>query len=168
MVADSPAPGHAVEFSKYSPALTLVSYDKETDTFRFQGTIRLVGTLFVEFDMDAPDKANGEINFIRFVPDAVSAGQLPEVIDGFYPGPVRYVDLDVPMEQIETLFGRERFTRLSHGTRPFLSRHVTVTLHSYSATIECDSRTYVAQEVHIESVAKSEQLASGIATPDGC
>jgi hypothetical protein len=168
VAADNPAPDHAVEFSKYSPALTLISYDKKTDTFRFKGTIRLRGTLFVEFDMDTPKKANGDINFLRFVPDPDSAAQLPAVIGGFYPSPVRYVDLDVQREQIDTLFEREQFVRLSHGTQPFVSRYVSVTLHSYDVTVECDSRTYIAQDVQIESVAKAGQLASVRTPPDGC
>jgi hypothetical protein len=167
VAADAPAPDHAVKFSKYSPALRLVSYDKQTDTFTFRGTIRLVGTLFVEFDMDAPDRANGEINFQRLVPDPASAEQLPAVIGGFYPGPIRYVELEAPVEQIQALFGKAEFVRLSHGTQPYVSRRVSLTLHTYSATVECDSRTYLAGDVSITPV--TPELTASLGTPPhGC
>ena len=167
VAADEPAPDHAVTFSKYSPALRLVSYDKQTETFTFLGTITLVGTLFVEFDMDTPDRANGEINFQKFVPDPISAEQLPAVIGGFYPGPIRYIELEEPVEQIEALFGKAEFARLSHGTEPFVSRHVSLTLRSYSATVECDSRTYRARDVSITPV--TPELTASLSTPPhGC
>jgi hypothetical protein len=167
VAADAPAPNHAVRLSKYSPALRLVSYDKKTDTFTFLGTIKLVGTLFVEFDMDAPDRANGEINFQKFVPDPISAEQLPVVIGGYYPGPVRYVALEAPVEQIEALFGKAEFARLSHGTESYVSRRVSLTLHSYSATVECDSRIYLARDVSITPV--TPPLTASLSTPPhGC
>jgi hypothetical protein len=119
--ADAPAPGHAVEFSKYSSALTLVSYDKQSDTFNFRGTLKLVGTLFIEFAM-ASDRASGDITFEKFV---------------------------------------------AHGSQQFLSKRVSLTLHSYSASVECDSRTYLARAVSIAPLAP-ELFASLGAPPHGC
>src|SRR5579885_3171570 len=77
-----------VTFSKYSSSLRLASYDEQTYTHKFQGKLTLTGTLFLVFDMEAPDRANGEINFQKFVPDLSDVPQLPAVVAGFYPGPV--------------------------------------------------------------------------------
>src|SRR5262249_30130854 len=135
----------SVAFSAYSPAFQLVDYNEQTHTHRFRGTIKLPGTLFLGFDMDAPDRANGEIIFQKFVPDPESAPKLPAVIRGFYAGPVRYVSVDAPLRQLVALFGGEKeFTRVSHGTTHELSRRAVVVLRDYSASIECDSRSYSA------------------------
>ena len=165
--ADAPVPGHAVEFSKYSPTLKLVSYDKNSDTFNFQGTLKLVGTLFVEFEMETQDKASGDITFEKFVPDASSTTLLPAVVGGFYPAPVRYLDLDLPQEQVEALFGKTEFQRLAHGTQSFVSKRVSLTLHQYSVTVECDSRLYLAREVSVAPL-DAELFASLTGPPHGC
>ncbi len=96
--------GGNVTFSKHSSALQLASYDEQTHTHKFRGKIRLTGTLFLIFDMEAPDRANGEINFNKFVPDPESAALLPAVVQGFYPGTVQYVNLNVSLDQVEPLF----------------------------------------------------------------
>jgi hypothetical protein len=172
--ADDDIAGHTVVFSKYSPALRLTSYEERTMSFNFSGTVQLSGMLFLEFDQDE-NGSNGEINFAKFAPDPASAKQLPAVISGFYPAPVKSIDVDTaPMEQFEVLFGgKEKFARLSHGTQPIVSMPAVVTLHKYEVTIECDARNYVALDVSIRPVvsraASSAILAStSTSLPDGC
>lgn len=158
----------AVTFSKYSSVLQLTSYDEQTHTHTFKGTITLTGTLFLVFDMESPDRANGEINFQKFVPDPESALQLPAVIAGFYPGPVRYVNLDAPLDQLVALFGgKAEFSRISHGTSHEVSTRAKVEVRDYSATVECDSRSYWAHVVSLAPLRESQQLASREA-PHGC
>lgn len=157
-----------VTFSKYSPQLTLASYNQQTHTHRFVGTITLTGTLFLVFDMKAPDRANGEINFQKFVPDPAFISKLPAVVGGFYPGPVKYISLNAPLEQLVPLFGgKAEFTRVSHGTSHEASKRATIVLSSYSATVECDSRGYLGEVVSVAPVQEPQQVALGEA-PHGC
>jgi len=161
--------GRNVTFSKYSPLSQLASYDEKTHTHEFHGTIRLTGTLFLVFDMEASDRANGEINFRKFVPDPESTAQLPAVVQGFYSGAVRYVNLDAPLDQLVGLFGgKETFTRLSHGTLHEVSERAEVVLDSYSATVECDSRTYWGHTVSVKALSERRQTASRGSAPHGC
>lgn len=161
--------GADVTFSKYSAALQLASYDEQTHTHKFQGTIKLKGTLYLIFDMEAPDRANGEINFEKFVPDPESASLLPAVVKGFYPSAVKYVNLNAPLAQIEVLFGgKETFYRLSHGTSHEISKRAEVVLGDYSATVECDSRTYWGHAVAVSPLSEPQQIASQGKAPHGC
>lgn len=159
-----------VTFSKYNPPLRLASYDEQTHTHRFQGKLTLTGRLFLVFDMEAPDRANGEINFQKFVPDPSDIPQLPAVVAGFYPGPVRYISVDAPLEKLVAVFGgKEEFARVSHGTSHEVSRRAKLMIDEYSATVECDSRGYFAHVVSVTAVPepKPKQLASREA-PHGC
>jgi hypothetical protein len=162
------AEGGAVTFSKYDPRIHLVSYDEQTHTHNFSGTIKLTGTLFLEFDMAASHRANGEINFQKFVPDPESGSKLPAVIEGFYPGPVRYLSLDAPLDQLVALFGgRQQYTRLSHGTAHEISKRAVVVVRDYVATIECDARAYGAHVISVAALKEPRQIASREA-PHGC
>lgn len=161
--------GGNVTFSNYSSALQLASYDEQTHTHEFRGTVRLTGTLFVIFDMDAPNRANGEINFEKFVPDPESAAKLPAVVRGFYPGSVQYVNLRAPIDQVESLFGgKNAFARLSHGAAHEVSRKAVVVLDSYSATVECDSRIYWGHAVSVAPLVEMQQIAADKQAPHGC
>ena len=161
--------GGNVTFSKYNPSLQLAYYDKQTHTHSFRGTIRLTGTLFLVFDMEAPDRANGEINFEKFVLDPESVDKLPAVVQGFYPGAVKYVNLDAPLDQVVDLFGgKEAFARLSHGTSNEVSERAEVVLDTYSATVECDSRTYWGYAVSVTPLSERQQIASRGPAPHGC
>jgi hypothetical protein len=160
--------GGNVTFSKHSPALQLASYDEQTHTHKFRGTIKLTGTLFVIFDMNAPNRANGEINFEKFVPDPESAALLPAVVRGFHPGTVQYVNLRAPLDQVESLFGgKQAFARLSHGTAHEVSERAEVVLDNYSATVECDSRTYWGHAVSVAPLFETQRIAA-IQVPHGC
>jgi hypothetical protein len=162
------ADGSAVTFSKYSPEIRLVAYDEQTHTHKFTGTIKLVGTLFLEFDMEAPDRANGEINVQKFVPDSESAAKLPAVVGGFYPSAVRYISLDTPVSQLETLFGgKQEFIRISHGASHSVSKRVSVVVRHYIATVECDSRVYGAKVVSIAALKEPQQFPNR-QVPHGC
>jgi len=158
-----------VTFSKHSPALQLASYDERTHTHKFRGTIRLTGTLFVVFDMNAPDRANGEITLEQFVPDPESAALLPAVVQGFYPGSVQHVNLNAPLNQVESLFGgKQAFARLSHGTSHEVNKRAEVVLDNYSATVECDSRTYWGHAVSVAPLFETQQIAATKQVPHGC
>jgi hypothetical protein len=162
------ADGSSVTFSKYSPEIQLVAYNEQTHTHKFSGTIKLMGTLFLEFDLDAPDRANGEINFQKFVPDAESAAKLPAVVDGFYPGAVRYISLDTPLDQLVALFGgKQEFVRISHGASRAVGKRVVVVVREYIATIECDSRAYGAHVVSVTALKELQRFATREA-PHGC
>jgi hypothetical protein len=161
--------GGNVTFSKHTPALQLASYDERTHTHKFRGTIKLRGTLFVVFDMDAPDRANGEINFEKFVPDPDSMALLPAVVQGFYPGSVRHVNLNAPLDQVEILFGgKQAFARLSHGTSHEVSKSAEVVLDNYSATVECESRIYWGRAVSVAPLVETQQIAATKQVPHGC
>jgi hypothetical protein len=154
--------------SPYSPELQLSAYYEADKTYDFRGTIRLTGTLWLVFDMSAPDRANGHINFTKFEPDPEDVKKLPAVIGDDYPGRVTYVNLRAPLSQIISLFGgNEEFRRVSHGRAHEASRRATVVLKNYSAIIECDSRTYWGDAVSISSLAGA-QVASGGEAPGGC
>jgi hypothetical protein len=161
--------GGNVTFSKHGPALQLASYDERTHTHKFRGTIKLTGTLFVVFDMDASDRANGEINFEKFVPDPESVALLPAVVQGFHPGSVRYVNLNAPLDQVESLFGgKQAFARLSHGTSHEVSNRAEVVLDNYFASVECDSRTYWGHTVSVAPLIETQQIAATNRVPHGC
>jgi hypothetical protein len=167
-LAQDSAREREVVFSAYDSALRLASYDERTNSHVFEGTIELTGTLFLVFDMEAPDRANGEINFQKFVPDLASQSRLPTVVDGFYPGAVRYVNLDSSPQQLAALFGgEEELHRVSHGALPEVSRPAVVVLRDYTATTECDSRTYYA---HVVSIAPPSDLRAAVTgeAPHGC
>jgi hypothetical protein len=159
-----------VTFSKHSAAVQLASYDKETSTHQFRGRLKLTGTLFLVFDMTAADRANGEINFKKLVPDPASAALLPAVVQGFYPGPVAYVNVDVSQDQVERLFGGpQAFARLSHGSSREVSTRVEVVVDRYAATVECDSRSYSAHVVSVAPVRETTRQAAATQTaPPGC
>jgi hypothetical protein len=110
------AQGKTVTLSKYNLALKLMSFDAARSTAQFSGTIEVTGTLVVEFDMDAPGRANGEVNFARFFPDAESLHRLPAVVAGYYAAPIRYVSLEPAPTALEAGFGRTEAARLSHGS----------------------------------------------------
>lgn len=169
VLAQGDEAGGNVTFSKHSPALQLASYDEQTHTHEFRGTIKLTGTLFLLFDMEAPDRANGEINFKKFVPDPKSVAQLPAVVQGFYPAAVKYVNLDAPLDQVVDLFGgKEAFARLSHGTSHEVSERAEVVLDTYFATVECDSRNYWGHVVSVTRPSVRHQIASRGSAPHGC
>lgn len=161
-------PNTDVVFSNYSPKLRLASYDEQTHTHTFRGAISLTGTLFLVFDMSAPDRANGYINFTKFVPDSAYLSQLPTVIGGFYPGKIKYISLNVPHEQIISLFGgKNKFERISHGREHVVSKPAEVVFKSYSATVECDSRTYFGEAVSVMPPYEHQRTAS-VEVPSGC
>jgi hypothetical protein len=164
------AQDQSVAFSNFSTALKLISFDQKTSTAHFSGNITVTGTLFIEFDMAAPERADG-VNFAKFVPDAPSASRLPAVLAGFYPGAVRYVSLEPAQAALEAGFGKEEAMRLAHGREPFLSKAVRVILHNDPASVECDSRDYVSSEATVEP-ADVEQVAMGVTgqveVPHGC
>jgi len=119
--------------------------------------------------MDTPDRANGEINFKKFVPDPESAALLPAVVHGFYSGAVQYVNLDAPLDQVVHLFGgKEAFARLSHGSSHEVSERAEVMLDIYSATVECDSRTYWGHAVSVTLPSEHRQIASRGSAPHAC
>lgn len=160
--------GAAVTFSKYTSELRFASYSHETHTHRFVGTIALTGTLFLVFDMDGPGRANGEINFQKFVPDPSFVSQLPAVVGGFYPGPVEYIWLNAPLEKLMALFGgKEAFIRVSHGASHEVAKRAKVVLSSFSTSVECDARGYSGEVVSVEPVTNPAQVALGEA-PSGC
>jgi len=118
--------------------------------------------------MAAPDRANGYINFTKFVPDTNDLKKLPAVIGDDYPGKVEYVNLRAQLSQIVSLFGgEEEFGRIAHGRDHEASRRATVVLTNYSAIIECDSRNYWGDAISISSPG-GEQVASGGEAPSGC
>lgn len=161
-------PSGSVVFSKYSNKLRLVSYDRKTNTHTFRGKLRLTGTLFLIFDMASPDRADGYINFTKFVPDSEYLPQLPTVIGGFYPGKVKYIYLNAPHNQIVSLFGgKAEFGHVSHGQKHEVSRRASVVLYRYSATVECDSRGYVGYAVSVTPL-KERDITAGMRVPSGC
>jgi hypothetical protein len=167
-MAQDTADKREVTFSDYDSALRLASYDERTNSHVFEGTIELTGILFLEFDMEGPDRANGEINFQKFVPDSASRSRLPAVVGGFYPGAVRYVNLDSSPQQLAVLFGgAEELNRVSHGTLHEVSRPAAVVLRDFTATTECDSRKYYAHVISIAPLPDSREAVTGDA-PHGC
>jgi hypothetical protein len=149
-----------VTFSNYSADLKLASYDEETGVHQFTGTITLVGTFFLEFDMETPNRSTGEIMFESFVPDSAYAAQLPVVVDGFYPSPLSYLSFEIPREKIIPLFGgKEKFERIARGQAHTVGKRAVVILDSYRTGVECDSRFYTGNVVSITPEKKSRQVA---------
>jgi hypothetical protein len=164
------AQDQSVTFSKFSTELKLTSFDQQTSTAQFSGNLTVTGTLFIEFDMATPERADG-VNFAKFVPDAPSASRLPAVVAGFYPGPVRYVSLEPAQDALEAAFGKNEAIRLADGREHFVSKAVTIVFHNYTASVECDSRDYVSKAATVIP-ANAEQVATTATgqaeVPHGC
>jgi hypothetical protein len=128
--------------SAYSEGLRLVSSDDYD--YKFEGLVTLRGTLFIHFDMAAPDRAGGEVNFARFAPDAQSVKLLPAVVGGKFPAPIRYINLEPPGVAFEAAFGKVRAAELAYGSAPIVQTEVVVTLRNFGAEVACDSRVYFA------------------------
>lgn len=157
-----------VVFSKHTPALKLVSFDRETDTYRFDGTIALTGTIYVEFDMATAYRANGYVTFEKFVPDKSELPKLPAVVSGPYAAHVQFVSLDATDDQLAAVFGvKEAFARISHGAAHAVNSSVRVVLNRYSAYVECDARGYSAHVVSISAASRVAAVPAG-SVPAGC
>ena len=131
-------------FSKFSGALTASRSNAEDSTSVFLGHATLVGTLYVEFDMESSGRANGQVNFAKFVPDRSYAGILPAVVGGAYPGPVNHVNLKPADVAFVAAFGEKTAADLARGTKHVVSARVQVSLSNFNTAIECDSRVYFA------------------------
>ena len=157
-----------VIFSKYSSELQLVSYDEKHHVHEFKGTIQMTGTLYVAFDMAEPNQASGYVLFKKFIPDSEYLPLLPTVIDGFYPGKVKYISLNAPQNQIEAFFGgKETFEKISHGNLHEVSKRAEVVLSNFYTSVECDSRLYYAKVTSIQEPTTNSMASKG-ASPHGC
>lgn len=157
---------HSVTFSTYSHTLKLQSIDEKRSTAVFGGSVTATGTLFFEFDEGDAGTMVG-VNFAKFVPDRDSLHLLPSVIKGYYPGPVRYVLLEPADAVLIAAVGADEATRLSHGTVRSTSLSVKVIMSKYTASVDCDARSYFASVVAVERL-RDVQVGTLMDPPHGC
>jgi hypothetical protein len=155
-------------FSKYDGAFTLDSVDKESHVIHFKGTMALTGMLWVRFDANEEQRANGDILWSRFVPDEPFRARLPQVVDGYYPGKLTSLSVGPSDELLVAAFGADDAKKLATGKNLEVSQRVRLVLTGISTSVECDQRGYFAT-VDLLDVTPL-QLTAGVVpqSPGGC
>jgi hypothetical protein len=160
------------EYSEGTLSLKLVSRSdggKDGYFARFVGTVRLTGTLVVEFDRlpDIADDRDTEGEAF-FVPDDSSRRKLPAAVGSFYPRPVTSIALDKkPRVLLLPLLGRKRSEALLNGGMARYELPAALTIKSFSSWVECDHRSYTAEVASIKSVSP-EVIAEAKPSLIGC
>ncbi len=166
----APALGFAhqkpVSFSEFAPTLKLVSVTADGAISKFAGTVTVTGIVYFDFDQGDPGHNVG-VNFAKFVPDVASVSRLPAITAGYFPAPVRYVLLEMAEAALIGAYGPDEAHRLSNGTDPSAHKRVRVVMRNYTASVECDSRSYWSTNSVVTPLA-SGTLASLAQAPAGC
>ncbi|MDC8770536.1 hypothetical protein [Roseateles albus] len=129
---------------------------------RFVGTVRLTGTLVVEFDrlpdMTENRDTEGEAFFL---PDESSRLELPAAIGTFYPRPINFISLDKkPRALLLPLLGRGKTDGLLNGSMARYELPAEITIKSFTSWVECDHRGYTAEVASIKPLRPD--LVAGI------
>lgn len=143
------------EYSVGNSPLKLVSRSdggKEGYFARFVGSVRLTGTLVVEFDrlpdMTEDRDTEGEAFFL---PDETSLLKLPAAIGTFYPRPINFISLDKkPRVLLLPLVGRGKTDDILNGSMARYELPAALTIKSFSSWVECDHRSYTAEVASIK------------------
>ncbi|WP_271009776.1 hypothetical protein [Paucibacter sp. B51] len=160
------------EYSDGALSLKLISRsDGGEDGYfaRFVGTVRLTGTLVIEFDRlpDITDDRDTDGEAF-FVPDDSSRRKLPAAVGRFYPRPVSSIALDKkPRVLLLPLLGRKRTDALLNGVMPRYELPASLTIKSFSSWVECDHRSYTAEVASIRPVS-SQVIAKAKPSFIGC
>lgn len=155
-----------LKFSDYDSALKLVSIDQHESIAKFEGHLIVTGTIFFEFDSSDGVHAV-DILFAKFVPDTASMQNLPIVIAGYYPGPLRFISLEPANAALEAIYGKEKAVTLRHGDKLEIHSAASLELMNYTTEIECDSRSYWSNGFKLTRL-EAPVVAGTQLSPRGC
>lgn len=154
-----------LKWSSYSPELKLKSVDSKLNVVKFSGEITVSGELVFTFEGDGN---TGDLMWAHLIPDPTDVDRLPQVTDGFYAAPLKYIWVASPDRVLRMAFGQSKAAYYSKGASRYVSRRVTARLRDYTSTIECDHRGYVATIVRIEDEPRVAQVSDTHADSHGC
>jgi hypothetical protein len=154
-----------LRWSHYSPELKLASVDSTRHIAKFSGQITVSGELVFTFEGDGN---NGDLLWAQLIPDSGELGRLPQVVGGFYPGPLHDIWITPSDGALIMAFGRTKALYYSKGGSRFVSRRARVTLRDYTSSVECDRRGYIATIVRIEKQLQQAQLSNTRDDLHGC
>lgn len=156
----------SVIWSTFTSSLNLVSFDEVTSTGTFQGHVVIRGRLYFSFDQ-LDDDHYGDVLYAKLVPAPEMIERLPYVVSGFYPAPLTYISLVPPDRVLVMTFGKAEAKRLQRGRKESLWVDVEVSLSKYIASVECDSRIYIARPMAIVRSQQKLAMRNGV-QPYGC
>ncbi|OYU28324.1 MAG: hypothetical protein CFE41_06135 [Burkholderiales bacterium PBB2] len=160
------------EYSVGNSPLKLVSRSdggQEGHFAKFVGTVRLSGTLVVEFDRlpDMTEDRDTEGQAF-FLPDETSRLKLPVAVGAFYPRPITSISLDKkPRALLLPLLGQGKTEGLLKGRMPRYELPATLTIKSFSSWVECDHRSYTAEIASIKPL-RPDLVAGAKSSLIGC
>jgi len=156
-----------MQFSRYSPELKLVTVDDNGAIATFKGPLVTTGTVLFIFEPDEQGRRMAGIAAANFFPDKHSRSQLPSVIDGPHPSPLKFVSLEPPEKALEQVVGNKLANQMLYGRKSVIRRSVKVVFHDYIASIDCDSRNYFSTKWSVTPLFNS-QLAYRGPQAHGC
>ncbi len=156
----------AVTWSNFTSPLKLVSFDEMTSTATFQGQVVIRGRLYFSFDL-LDDERYGSVLSAKLVPSPETIERLPYIVSGFRPAPITHIHL-VPADRVLVMtFGKAEAKRLQNGRKESVWVDAEVSVSNYIASVECDSRVYVARPIAIAR-PKQNLAMRNTAQPYGC
>lgn len=162
----SPASEGSVTWSTFASPLKLVSFDETTSTGTFEGQVVIRGRLYFSFDQ-LDGGRYGSVLSAKLVPSPDSIKRLPYVVSGFRPAPLTHIHL-VPADRVLVMtFGKAEAKRLQDGRKESMWIDAEVSVSNYIASVECDSRVYIAQPIAIARPQQNLAMRNA-AQPSGC
>lgn len=126
-----------VEWSNYDPAFVFDSYDAQAMQINFKGKFAVTGMLVIGL-------GGGRVSAAYLVPDPPYLEHLPQVVDGFKPMPLQFIELS-PVEAISAAaLQTTDLATVSNGGYRMVKQPVRVVLRNLSTYVECDWRYYAA------------------------